>query len=335
MGIPLLQGRTFTAWDVAEAPWVVVVNRAMADKYWPTETPIGKQLTVVRGVWGLPTPGERPRSVVGVVEDVRDWSLQQTEARHTMYVPAVQRSLVGPYPGRWRSQMSYVARTAGEPMSLAPLVQRVVGEIDPDQPIVDMHPMRQLFAIWTDSPRFYTLLFVTFAAVALVLSLIGIYGVMAYAVTQRTHEIGIRMALGAARGHVVRLVAGRGLALCASGVALGLVGAFWLTRLMRAFHVDSFDQGESLLYGVSARDPATFAAVSLLLVGAVLLACYRPTRVATQVDPRCVTTSHARILPDTVRRTTQVLDAEHPARAADAPAVLFSMSHIDSLCERG
>ncbi len=179
--------------------------------------------------------------------------------------------------------MSYVMRTTVDPMSLAPVVQGVVAEIDPDQPIFAMHPMRQLLAIWTDSPRFYTLLLVAFAAVALVLSVIGIYGVMAYAVTQRTHEIGIRMALGAARGQVVRLVAGRGLALGAGGVALGLVGSFWLTDLMRTFSVDV--EGVSVLYGVTARDPATFAAASLLLVGAVLLACYGPTRVATKVDP--------------------------------------------------
>ena len=168
-------------------------------------------------------------------------------------------------------------------MSLAPAVQRVVADIDPDQPVFDMHPMRQLVKIWTDSPRFYTLLLVVFAAVALGLSLIGIYGVMAYSVTQRTHEIGIRMALGAGRGDVVQLVTSRGLALGAGGVAFGLMGAFWLTDLMRTFSVDF--EGVSVLYGVSARDPATFAMVSALLVGTVLLACFGPTRVVSQVDP--------------------------------------------------
>ena len=280
MGIPLLMGRAFTARDTAEAPWVVIINRTMAETYWPNESPTGQPLTVVRGGFGGPAPGERPRIVVGVVEDGHDWSVQR-QGRSGMYVPAVQRSLS--LQNRWRLQMSYVVRTAADPMRLAPVVQRVVTEIDPDQPVSAIHPMRQLVAIWTDSPRFYTLLLVVFAAVALVLSLIGIYGVMAYTVTQRTHEIGIRMALGAARGHVVRLVGGRALLLGAGGVALGLVGSFWLTDLMRTFSVDF--EGVSVLYGVGATDPATFAAASLLLLGAVLLACYGPTRVATQVDP--------------------------------------------------
>jgi len=161
--------------------------------------------------------------------------------------------------------MSYVIHTGVDPMSLAPAVQRVVADIDPDQPVFDMHSMRQLVKIWTDSPRFYTLLLVVFAAVALGLSLIGIYGVMAYSVTQRTHEIGIRMALGA------------------GGVAFVLMGAFWLTDLMRTFSVDF--EGVSVLYDVSARDPATFAMVLALLVGTVLLACFGPTRVVSQVDP--------------------------------------------------
>ena len=265
---------------MAEAPWVVIINRAMAETYWPNENPIGQQLTVVG-----PAPAERPRVVVGVVEDVHEWSVQG-EPRRVIYVPAAQRSLVstefGPY--HFRNEMSYVVHTTADPMSLAPVVQRMVAELDPDQPTMEMRPMRQLVAIWTDSPRFYTLLLAMFAAVALVLSLIGIYGVMAYSVTQRTHEIGVRMALGAARGHVVRLVVWRGLALGAGGVILGLVGSFWLTRLMGAFYVD-FDPSSVLLYGVSARNPATFAGVSLLIIGAVLLACYNPTRAATRVDP--------------------------------------------------
>ena len=286
MGIPLVRGRAFTARDSAEASGVVVINRAVAERFWSNEDPIGKQLTVVNIVDarllknGGPVPGERPRAVIGVVEDVHVWSLQGGP-RPVVYVPLVQRSRSS--LAAFRTQMSYVIRTAADPMSLASVVQRAVAEIDPDLPILDMHPMRQFVAIWTDSPRFYTLLLVVFATVALVLSLIGIYGVMAYAVTQRTHEIGIRMALGAARSHVVRLVAGQGLALGAGGVALGLVGALWLTNLMRTFSVDF--GGVAVLYGVGAKDPATLAAVSLLLVGAVMLACYGPTRRATKVDP--------------------------------------------------
>lgn len=281
MEVPLLRGRTFTARDTAAAPWVVVVNRTMAETYWPNENPIGTQVTVAR-VIVRPAVGERPRTIVGVVEDVQDWSLQRAP-KPIMFVPAAQRSRFTNRPDR--TNMSYVLRTTVDPMSLAPAVQRAVAEIDPDQPVYAVHPMRQLLAIWTDGPRFYTLLTVVFAAVALLLSVIGIYGVMAYAVTQRTHEIGIRMTLGAARRQVARLVAGRGLALGVGGVALGLVGSFWLTRLIGMLRVD-FDPSSTLLFGVTATDPATFATASLILLGAVLLACYGPTRRATKVWTR-------------------------------------------------
>lgn len=283
MGIPLLQGRAFTDRDVAEAPWVAIISRTMANTYWPNVNPIGQHLRVVGTTFGRPVAGERPRTIVGVVEDVHGWSLQQLNPEPAVYVPAVQQSPDAETPNV-EAQMSYVVRSAVDPMSLAPEVERVVAEIDPDQPLFDMAPMSQLVAIWTDIPRFYTLLLVAFAGVALVLSVAGIYGVMAYAVTRRTHEIGIRMALGAARGQIGRLVAGQGLALGTCGVALGLVGSFWLTRLMPALKAD-VRTNDRVLYGVTARDPATFAVASLLLVGAVLLACYGPTRRATKVDP--------------------------------------------------
>ena len=174
MGIPLLRGRAFTARDSAEASGVVVISRAVAERFWSNEDPIGKQLTVVNNVDraanarlfknGGPLPGERPRAVIGVVEDVHVWSLQ-SGPRPVVYVPAVQRSRSS--LAAFRTQMSYVIRTAADPMSLAFVVQRVVAEIDSDLPILDMHPMRQFVAIWTDSPRFYTLLLVVFAAVTL------------------------------------------------------------------------------------------------------------------------------------------------------------------------
>lgn len=280
-GIPLLRGRAFTAGDVAEAPWVVVISRGLADMNWPNMDPVGRQLTVMRGTFGEPAPGERPRTVVGVVEDVRHASLQE-EPFPTMYVPHAQQSLSYYFDGRTR--MSYVVRTSADPMSLAPVVQRLVAAVDPDQAVAGVLPMTTLFSIWTGVPRFYTLLTLVFAAVTLMLSVVGIYGVMAYGVTRRTHEIGVRMALGAARGQVVRLVVGSGLALGAGGVALGLVGAFWLTRLMGMAQIETY-ASSSVLYGVSATDPATFAVGSALLVAAVLLACYGPARIATKVDP--------------------------------------------------
>ncbi len=170
MGIPLLRGRAFTARDSAEASGVVAINRAVAERFWSHEDPIGKQLTVVNIVDarllknGGAVPGERPRAVIGVVEAVHVWSLQGG-SRPVVYVPAVQRSRSS--LAAFRTQMSYVIRTAADPMSLAFVVQRVVAEIDSDLPILDMHPMRQFVAIWTDSPRFYTLLLVVFAAVTL------------------------------------------------------------------------------------------------------------------------------------------------------------------------
>ena len=282
MGIALRAGRALTESDSAEAPWVVVINRAMADTYWPNQNPIGRQLTFVDGS-SAPRPGERPRTVVGVVDVVNDWSVQQPEPRPGMYFPAVQGTRGS---ANFRRKAHVLVRTAVDPLSLAPELQRVVTQIDPDQFIADVHPMQQLVAIWTGSTRFYTLLTVVFAAVALVLSLIGIYGVMAYSVTRRTHEIGIRMALGARRAYIARLVAGRGLVLGMGGVAVGLLGAFWLTRLIETFSGEFGGESEGgVLFGVSARDPATFVAVALLLLGTMVLACYYPTRRATKVDP--------------------------------------------------
>jgi len=240
MDIPLLQGRAFSESDSAQAPGVVVINRAMAETYWPNQNPIGRQLTI-------PRQGNRPvstRTVVGVVEVVNHWSVQQLEPRAGMYVPAVQE-------GFQRRQTHFLVRTAAAPMSLAPEVQRVVAGIDPGQFVARVYPMHQLVEIWTDGPRFYTALTVVFAAVALVLSLIGIYGVMAYSVVQRTHEIGIRMALGARRAQIVGLVAGRGLLLGAGGVALGMTGAFWLTSLIRPSGASSEDR-DGTSYSASA-----------------------------------------------------------------------------------
>ena len=280
MDIPFLQGRAFSDLDSAQAPGVVVINRAMAETHWPNQNPIGRQLTI-------PAQVNRPgstKTVVGVVETVNNWSVQQPIPRPAMYVPAVQEGPIKD-PSFQPRLTRFLVRTAADPVSLAPDVRRVVARIDSDQVVARVYPMQQLVDIWTDTPRFYTVLTVVFASVALVLSLIGIYGVMAYAVAQRTHEIGIRMALGAARAHVVRLVAGRGLLLGAGGVAVGMTGAFWLTSVLQTFRGDFGDSELSVLFGVSATDPATFAGVSLLIIGAVLLACYNPTRAATKVDP--------------------------------------------------
>ncbi|MGH8597342.1 MAG: FtsX-like permease family protein, partial [Gammaproteobacteria bacterium] len=204
-------------------------------------------------------------TVVGVVRRVKMEGLSTDSNRVQSYYP---------YPQNPGGSMSIVLRTAGDPASLSDAVRQQVLAIDPDQPIYGVQTMGQ---IWTDSiapDRLYLMLLGTFAAVALVLAGVGIYGVMAYSVTQRTHEIGIRMALGARQSDVLGLVVGQGMKLAVAGLAIGLGGAWFATRAMA-----------SLLFGVSATDPVTFVVISVLLAGVALGACFVPARRATKVDP--------------------------------------------------
>jgi putative ABC transport system permease protein len=170
--------------------------------------------------------------------------------------------------------MTYVMRTSGDPMTLAAAARREIQTIDKDQPVADVRTMQSWIDELTARSRFGTLLLTIFAALALVLAAIGIYGVMSYSVTQRTHELGIRIALGAQTRDVLKLILGRGFALTLIGVALGLAASFALTRVM-----------SSLLFGVSATDPVTFVGLSILLIAVALVACYIPTRRAMKVDP--------------------------------------------------
>jgi putative ABC transport system permease protein len=263
MNIQLTQGRALDERDRADTPNVAVISETMARKSWPGEDPVGKRFT----------PGELTSTnpddwitVVGVVRDVRQIELG-AEPKAQMYVP---------YAQGWSSfaPRYLVVSTSTEPMSLAAAVRGAVWSIDRDQPVSDVRTMEEVLSASLARQRFSTLLLGLFAAVALLLAAVGIYGVMSYSVAQRTHEIGVRMALGAQRGDVLRLAVGQGLKLILCGVGVGLAAAFALTRVM-----------ESLLFGVSATDPATFAAISLVLVGAGLLASYIPARRATKVDP--------------------------------------------------
>jgi putative ABC transport system permease protein len=257
MSIPLIKGRAFTEQDTKDAPPVLVVNETLARRFFPGEDPIGKRAKVY--------PFKTPCEIVGIVGDVRHRSLD-AEAGPEFYISYLQ----APQP-----VMSLVARTTlGEPAALAPAVQSAVQRIDKDQPVSDVKTMNQLLGESTAPRRFNMLLLGIFALIALLLASVGIFGVMSYTVTQRTHEIGIRMALGAQVADVFRLVVGQGMALALIGVALGLGGAFALTRVM-----------SSLLYGVSATDPLTFIGVSLLLSLIALIACVIPARKATKVDP--------------------------------------------------
>jgi putative ABC transport system permease protein len=258
MNIPLISGRVFTEQEATEKRNVAVINDAMARKHFAGEDPLGKRVTVRMGENPAPT------MIVGVVGDVKHRSLDQ-EVKPMVYWP---------HPELAYTTMTIVVRTQGEPLGLAAAAQREIQAIDAEQPVSDIRTMEQLLAASVARARFNTLLLGIFAALALVLAAVGIYGVMAYSVTQRTREIGIRIALGARGADVLKMIIGQGMTLALIGVCLGLVASFALTRLM-----------SSLLFGVSATDPLTFTGVSLLLAAVALLACYIPARRATKVDP--------------------------------------------------
>ncbi|MBA3438660.1 MAG: ABC transporter permease [Pyrinomonadaceae bacterium] len=258
MNIALLRGRTFTEQEATEKRGVVVINEAMVRKYFPGEDPIGKRIIV--NMSDTPEPTE----IIGVVRDVKQQTLDEE----------VKAMVYWPHPQLAYSSLTLVMRTESDPLSLATAARRGIQAIDQDQPIADVRTMEQWLATSIARARFNTLLLGLFASVALLLAAIGIYGVMAYSVTQRTHEIGIRMAFGAEGRDVLRLVLGQGMTLVAIGIALGLLGAFAATRVLA-----------SLLYGVSATDPMTFTIIPLLLVTVAFIANYIPARRATKVDP--------------------------------------------------
>src|SRR5215204_5105330 len=262
MGVPLVKGRFFDARDTADSPPVAIVSEALARKYWPGEEPVGKRITFNR----IPnTQDPLWREIVGVVGHVRNEGLEG-ESRGQYYVPYAQR------PNS--PDLFIVVRTDGDPASLAPSVRGAVASVDRDLPVYRVTTMEKMVAESLMERRFSMFLFGVFAALALALAVVGLYGVMSYGVAQRTHEIGLRLALGAQGRDVLRMVVGQGMGLVAVGLGIGLVGAFLLTRLM-----------SSLLYGVSAADPLTYAGITLLLGAVALLASYIPARRATKVDP--------------------------------------------------
>jgi putative ABC transport system permease protein len=258
MNIPVRQGRTFTPQEATTVRHVVVINEAMARKYFPDVNPIGQRLVIDMKDTNEPT------EIIGVVGDAK-YDTLASEPRAMVYWP--QPELV-------HSGMTIVLRTATAPLSLAPAAQHEIQALDKDQPVADVRTAESWLAESVARTRFGTLLLNVFAAVALLLATVGIYGVMAYSVTQRTHEIGIRMALGARPFDVFKMVVGQGLLLTLSGVALGLGAAFVLTRLLT-----------NLLYEVSATDPAVFLGLSVLLAFVAFVASYVPARKATRVDP--------------------------------------------------
>ena len=259
MGIQLLLGRAFTAQDGRDSPRVAIVNETFVKRYFPNADPIGKRFT-----FGDAGPDTQWIAIVGVVRDSKRQGVDQP-IRIESFMPLAQM------PAR---SMEVVLRTTGDPLALGNAARGAVWSLDRDLPIPRMQTLEQNLSTRVAQRRLNMLLLGLFASVALVLSAVGIYGVMNYAVTQRTNEIGIRVALGAQTRDVLRLVVGEGMILALAGVVFGLVMTFALTRLMA-----------SLLFGVSATDPLTFAAIAALLFGVALLACWIPARRATEVDP--------------------------------------------------
>jgi len=262
MRVPLKQGRYFDATDTPASPPVVVINEKMARKWWPNESPLGKRIKQ-----GFPQDRSPFREIVGVVGDVPQSGLD-AETRTEVFLPMTQDPTAA---------LTLLVRTSRPPMSMAKAVTAAIHTLDKDQAVSSVQPMNQYIAESLARRRFHTLLLGAFGALALLLSAVGIYGVVSYGVAQRRREIGIRTALGANPGNVLRLVFRQALRLAAVGLAIGVVAAVGLTRLL-----------SSLLFGVGPTDPLTFGGVSLVVIGVVALACARPARRAMAVDPATV-----------------------------------------------
>jgi putative ABC transport system permease protein len=257
MCIPLLKGRVFTDNDNADAPRVVMIDETLAREFFPNQDPVGGHLQ-------LPDATRPAREIVGVVGGVRDTGFDQ-EPEPTIYFPYLQSP---------DQTVSLVARTAAGPGAVLPAIKNAIWSVDKDQPIFDVKTMDEIVSGVVSAQRLAFVLLGAFAFLALALAAVGIYGVTSYAVSQRTHEIGIRMALGARKSDVLRLIVGHGMTLAVTGLAIGLGAALLLTRLLA-----------SILYGVRATDPATYLGVSLLVMIVSMLAGFLPGRRAAMADP--------------------------------------------------
>ena len=257
MGIPLIKGRYFSDADSRDSAHVAIINQAMARRVFPDQDPIGQRINVTNG-------DDTFREIVGVVADVKHYALDAPAPLQT-YEPFLQKPEGG---------MTLVLRTTVDPASLTQAVRETVLELDKDQPISESNTLERLFSDSVSRQRFGMLLLAVFAGIALMLAAVGIYGVLSYSVAQRMHEIGIRMALGARMTDVLRIVVGRAAGLTLIGIALGLGGAFLITRVMT-----------SMLFGVTPTDPSTFIAIPILLSLVALAASYLPSRRAARIDP--------------------------------------------------
>jgi len=261
LGVTLLKGRLIEETDRAGQPPVVVISEQLAREAWPGEDPLGKRIKRVRPGQDFPW-----MTVIGVIRDVKEDLFNYRVNRPVWYVPYAQ--LENNFP------VNLVVRTSDDPASVTTAIREATRAVDPDQPISDVMTMNQNLARVLVTERFSAILMSVLAAAGLLLAALGLYGVMAYSVSQRTTEIGVRVALGAQPIHVLRLILGQGAKLTLLGIAIGLTAAWGLTRLLA-----------SLLFEVNATDPATFVSISLLLVSIALLACFLPARRALAVDP--------------------------------------------------
>jgi putative ABC transport system permease protein len=267
MSIPLKEGRVFSSSDGPDSQGVVLLNEALARRYWPHEDPIGQLIRVhlppTRSPW-QPIVRDSWLTVVGVIQDVREWEWGEEKVAQ-VYLPYAQN------PSRI---MRLAVRTDGNPAAFTTAVRHAIESVDANQPVTEIRTMDDFLAAAVAQRRLSMLLLGSFAAIATLLAAVGIYGVMAYAVTLRSHEIGIRMALGAEPADVLRMIVADGMRLAVIGLFLGIVASAMLTRYL-----------ESQLYGVKATDPATFVGVALGLAAVAVAACYFPARRATRVDP--------------------------------------------------
>jgi putative ABC transport system permease protein len=262
MGIPLLQGRVFNENDKFDSLPVVIVNERFAQKFFPGQSAVGKR---IEPGWSVGDDKPKMRQIIGVVGNVRHLSLKK-DFTPEMYVPATQIPI---------GLVWIVARTSvSNPAILTSAVRDQLASLDRDIPLTQVRVFDEYMSRTLAKPRFNALLLSIFAGTALLLTAIGIYGVLAYSVSQRTNEIGIRIALGAAQWNIFRLIVGEAMLLVATSMAIGLLGAFIATRFL-----------SSLLYGVAAWDPITFGSIATLLAGVAFLACWIPARRAARVDP--------------------------------------------------
>jgi len=270
--IPMLRGRAFEDRDTGKSELVVVINQAMAKKYWPKDDPVGQRITIGGSALG-PDFAEPARQIIGIAGSVRESGLKDSD-QGVMYIPQAQTTDGLTKLANSVIPLSWAVRTANDPSALSTAIQREILAVDGQLPVSKIRTMDQVVSESTARQNFNMLLLSIFAGMALLLAAIGIYGLMSYTVEQRTQEIGIRMALGAGRGDMLKLIVRQGMLLSGIGVAVGLAAAFGLARVL-----------SSLLFGVKATDPLTYATVAVVLFSVALFACYVPARRATKIDP--------------------------------------------------